>query len=303
LLAPIAELLCARRRDEGLETDVLLTRCCWAYAQWAIEATPDAVAEHRGALRDLALAELGRMRGWLRGGPDDATWFAAHEDYLQTGLFFVLRTDPTSLWDVLRRLLLALRELGSLSVPLDLRTWYEADMPPLPRPWGWVPDHIARTLELFLGRELERDPGLEQLRGDLARFFLDRLKTREKTDRQHVLTHEMFVEPEPTWRCGYLHALRELHVNPGGRGHEVLAWAMRHDPDEQVRAEAKSVHAVLRRGHKLPPGVSPRRAVHAAFWWLRQTHVLALGHAPDEAGAQRTFRKEVRRARELDERG
>jgi hypothetical protein len=305
LLGPIAELLCRRRRIEHLELDLDVTRCCWEYGRWALESSPNLLPEDRGPLRATALAELGRMRGWLRGNNDeDAARFTHHDDYLHTALFFVLRTDPTSLWEVLRRLLLALRELRHLSVPLDLRTWDEGDLPRLPRPWGWVPDHISRTLEFFLGRELERDPALEKLRGNLARFYLDRLKTREqKRSDDDAMTNDALVEPDPLWRLGYLHAVRELHVNPGGRGHKLLAWCQHHDPDAHVREEAKVAHEALRRSHGLPDGVSPRRAIYAAFWWLRQTHVLALGYVPDQEGAQRTFSKEVRRARKLDEQG
>jgi hypothetical protein len=302
LLVPIAETLCRRRRTEGRENDVLLTRCCWAYGRWALEAMPECLVEDRGPLRALALAELGRMRGWLRDNSGDgAERFAEHEDYLHTGLFFVLRTDPKSLWDVLRRLLLAMRELAHRAVPLDLRSWDEGELEPIPRPWGWVPDHLARALEFFLGRELERDPMLEELRGKIAQFCLDRLKTGKKVAVDMAVTEDDLVEPDPIWRLGYLHAVRELHVNPGGRGHNVLAWSQRRDPSELVRDEAKLAHEALRRGHKLPPGVSPRRAVYAAMWWLKQAHVVALGDQPEKTGALRTYRKEARRARELDE--
>jgi hypothetical protein len=166
-----------------------------------------------------------------------------------------------------------------------------------------VPERISLLLERFLGRELERDAGLERLRGNLAKFCLDRLKTSEpkREGRNVVVSNAALVEPNPLWRLGYLHAVQALHVNPGGRGHNVLAWSMRHDPDEQVRVEAKLAHEALRREHRLPPGMSPRRAFHAAIWWLRQAHLVALGHEPDQDGAQRTFRKEMRRARELDE--
>lgn len=304
LLAPMAEILCTRRRLDGLEGDPIVTKCCWSYSNWAIQATPDALAKDRGPLRSLALTELGRMRGWLRAtDPGSAAQFADHQDYLNRATFYVLRTDPSSLWDVLRRMLLALRDLAHLSVPLDLRGWDEGDLERLPRPWGWVPERISLLLERFLGRELERDAGLERLRGNLARFCLDRLKTSEskREGGNGVVSNEALVEPDPLWRLGYLHAVQALHVNPGGRGHNVLAWSMRHDPDEQVRAEAKLAHEALRREHRLPPGMSPRRAVHAAVWWLRQAHLVALGHEPDQEGAQRTFRKEMRRARELDE--
>lgn len=303
MVVPIAETLCRRRRDEAREADATLTRCCWAYATWAIEADPDCLTVDREPLRALALAELGRIRGWLRDRSGEGEQrFAEHHDYLHTALFFVLRTDEKSLWEVLRRLLLALREVKHRAVPLDLRSWDEKDLEPLPSPWGWIPDHIARVLELHLGRELERDPALEQLRARLAQHCLDRLKTRKRVPDDVLVTEDDLVEPDPLWRAGYVHAVHELHVNPGGRGHELLAWSMRRDPSDLVRGDAEAVHTALRRGHKLPPGVSPRRAVFAAIWWLKQAHVFSLQEEPDRAGALRTRRKEARRARELDER-
>lgn len=303
LVVPIAETLCRRRREEGREKDAPLTRCCWAYARWAFEADPNCLVAEREPLRALALAELGRIRGWLRDRSDDgAQRFAEQHDYLHTALFFVVRTDETALWEVLQRLLLALREVKHRAVPLDLRSWDEKGLEPLPPPWGWIPDHIARVLELYLGRELERDPALERLRAKLAQYCLDRLKTQKRVPDAVTVTEDDLVEPNPLWRVGYLHAIHELHANPGGRGHELLLWSMRRDPSDLVREEAGAVHKTVRRGHQLPPGVSPRRAVYAAIWWMKQAHVLSLGEHPDPAGAQRTHRKEARRARELDER-
>lgn len=302
MVRPLAEVLCARRREEKLENDPVVTRCCWEYGQLAVEHSSAAIPEDRVALHALALQELGRMRTWLRSEADDAAArFAEQREYLESAVFFPLRTDEASFWDVLRRLLLALRELPHLSVPLDLRTWDEQGLPPLPRPWSWVPERISTILDLRLGRELKHDPDLVKLRDNLARFCLERLKTREPTGAA-VVENAAFVEPIPVWRLAYVHAAGELHANPGGRGHKVLAWSHDHDPDAAVRDDAKVAMQTLRRADGLPANASPRRAIYAAIWWLRQAHVIALGAEPDQDGAQRTFRKEVRRAREIDAR-
>lgn len=303
LLGPLAQTLCERRRTEGLANDCAVTTCCWSYARWALEANPELLPEDRRPLRDLALSELGKMRGLLRTDDETAAArFAEHQSFLEAGMFYVLRTDRESLWDVMRRLFLALRELRHPAVLPDLRTWEEADLPRLPEPWTWVPRELSTILELFLGRELERDRQLEELRASFARFCLDRLKTRDAKREKSSAAADELVEPEPVWRLGYIQAARCLASNPGGRGHLVLRWSAENDPDERVRAEAAKAHEALRHSRGLPDGISPRRAVHEACWWLRQAHLIAVGGTPDEQGAQRTFRKEVRRARELDER-
>lgn len=293
-LEPLARLLCERWQD-GRQRDRILTRCCWSYGQKVPGVTTAAHEE----LRELALAELGRMRRVLRSD-NAASRFDTQRDYMTQAIFFVLRTEPGSLWPVVRRLLLALRDLRLPAVPPDLRTWDEPGRDAAPMPWGQIPKWIANVLEFFLGRELDRDPDLQKIRSEFARFLLDRLKTSGRTSVDEI-TNESLVDPDPVWRLGYLHALQELHVNPGGRGHNLLAWSIRHDPDEQVQEEARRAHSALRRRAKLPGGTSPRRVFYAAFWWLRQAHLLSLGLEPDDAGAKRTHAKEVRRSRQLDQ--
>jgi len=121
---------------------------------------------------------------------------------------------------------------------------------------------------------------------------LARLKSKERTANGET----EFIEPNPMWRAGYAHALRELRANPGGRGHRALQWSFKNDPDEDVRAAAELAYQVVRKSHGVPLEQSPRRPLYAAFWWLRQAHVLSMSEIPDERGAQRTFNKEIRRS-------
>lgn len=294
LFPRIAQLLCDRRHRESAGEDLLLTKCCWTFGTIFREATAEIFGDHYKPLRELALAEWGRVRSWLRS-ESAADQLEREQDYLHAGAFFVLRSDSSSLWDVLRRMLLAFRELPQRSIPLDVRTWDEHGLDRLPQPWGWLPTQISNVLELLLGRELERDVGLAELRRDFARFCSDRLKTKKKIRNDEAVTVDALVEPDENWRIGYIHAVRELHAQLGERGHHVLGWSARHDPSEAVRHEAKKVHNAVRRSHGLPADASPRRAVFSAFWWLRQAHVLAHGDKLERDGVLRTLRKEMRR--------
>lgn len=297
---PLALVLC-RRRSESAGNDRTLTRCCWSYARLAGERAPELLGELYEPFARLALSELDNLRKVLRA-PDADVVLHDNASYLSEAVFFALRTDPESLWPVLRRLVLALREVPRRGVPLDLRTWNEhgVGFEKVPRPWNWVVDHIARVLELLLGRELERDADLKELRREFAKFCIDRIKTREKARGARPLTNEDFFEPKPEWRAAYANAAKELHPNLGERGHHALGWSRDHDPDEEVREAARSAAEVIRHSHGLPKNTSPRRAMFAAFWWLRQAHVVSLGERVDVAGAQRTFQKEMRRQADFE---
>jgi len=296
----LALVLC-RRRAEVQREDRTLARCCWSYSGLLGERAPNLLGELYEPLAHHALAELENLRKVLRG-PDAEGFFQDHLDYLTEAVFFGPRTNPDALWPVLRRLVLALREVPRRGVPLDLRTWDEHDsaFEEVPRPWNWVADHIARVLELLIGRELERDRDLSELRREFAKFCIERVKTREKARADRPLANEEFFEPKPEWRAAYINAAKELHPNLGERGHHALTWSRDHDPDEDVREVARSAADVIRHGHGLPKNTSPRRAMFAAFWWLRQAHVVSLGEQVDVEGARRTFQKEMRRQADLE---
>jgi hypothetical protein len=299
----MAEVICERWKAEDRASDILLTECCWQFAMVAIQQSPSGLASYRDDLTKLAWQELGRMRSGLRADEDQATRFLGERNaYLNAAMFFLLRSDPSSTAGVLRRLLLAFRELRWRSVPSDLRTWHEPSLEPLPQPWVWIPERINLVLEIFLRRETEKNAELEHLRVDLAQFCLDRLKSREKKTHGTKLVDGDMVEPDPSWREGYVRAALELHVNPGGRGHRTLDWSAENDPDSHVREAASSGSELMRREKGRIDG-SPRSRIYAALRWLRQAHVLALGGTPDENGIKRTIRKEVRRTRELEDEG
>ena len=109
------------------------------------------------------------------------------------------------------------------------------------------------------------------------------------------------VEPNADWRHCYVRAVRELRVNPGKRGHHTLHWSSQHDPSPAVREAARVAYHEISSYVKLEEGRSPRSAIFAAYWWLRQAHLLALGIQPDADGAQRTRIKELRRTKEAEQ--
>ena len=82
----------------------------------------------------------------------------------------------------------------------------------------------------------------------------------------------------------------------------MLNFASMKDPEADVREAAREAYDETRREVLLPPGSSPRRAIFAAFWWLRQAHLHALESEVDSQGAQRTRQKETRRTKEEEER-
>ena len=145
------------------------------------------------------------------------------------------------------------------------------------------------------------------MRGELAGFCLERLADRlKKAEREAAAqtnlprTNEQMIEPSEWWRYCFVRAVSALGINPEGKGHRVLSIASEIDPDPRVRDAANQCYQQMRRGVKLPEGVSPRRAIMSALWWIRQAHLLGLGIQPDPDGAQRTRVKELARTRETE---
>ena len=153
-------------------------------------------------------------------------------------------------------------------------------------------------LHEYMGREQDNDPQLDKFRAEFALFCLERLKTRKSRDKQSGSAVSSQVESDPAWREGFIQAARALCVNPKGKGHHILNWVVKNDPDDTVREVAIKAYAELRHQPSLPKGLSPRRAVFDAFWWLRQAHLKSLGKVIDLDGANHTREEEARRTTE-----
>ncbi len=233
-----------------------------------------------------AKKELGQIRRLLKidsiGEFDPSNLYAP--------LSFLFRFDsPTT---ALELLLTYFSACEYQMVADDLRYWKESGRDDPPEPYRWIADRIAEVIH-SLKDEQEDDPRLREIRTSLALFFIKRLKTRNMASEEVAITDDSFVENRWVWRYFYIRALRELKINPKGSGHKTLRWVSDNDPHEEVRAEAKKAYKELRHQVSLPSQASPRKALFAAFWWLRQAHLTTLGIKIDPQGAQRTRSKEV----------
>lgn len=305
-LIPFLDLLDAEKPESNQEPSILL-KAWWHLAthifSWGMGGLelPD---ELRDRLVESASRHMGILRSVLRDTPEV---FEDEDvrDFYDKAFYVLLCFAPA--WKRLKPLLLAFTSMTEQAVASDLRTWREHDSTENPpQPYARVPNWIEVAMyPQNLKSELKKDPHLQNLREEFAKFCLGRLRTKEK-NKSTAYTDEDFVEPRPAWRWCYVQALAALRVNPGGRGHRTLFWLLNNDPDETVRELAKKAHKRVRHLDRDKPnldeGASPRRPLFEAFWWLRQAHLITLEVPIDQAGAMRTRRRELHRTREKDDR-
>jgi len=242
-----------------------------------------------------ALWQLGMLRTEVRILGKEWDW-DFYTEALQVAVAF------GGLWQSIKQLLLVLRELPEPAVASDLRYWPEPRKEQCPLAFGPILMWIANLLgNPQVRREREQDPELRSLRAEFSAFCLKRLKTKEAIDPKPLKapSNEDFYEPNPIWRACFARAAGELRINPRGTSHHIAWWSAQNDPDETVRECSRQLYDTLRHQTPLDPGLSPRRPLLAAFWWLRQAHLKSLGLEIDERGAQRTRSKELRRTVEL----
>ena len=311
-LLPFLELLSAKRPELIQERSALL-KAWWQLAKtiygWSMGGLESELSDElRNRLIESASRHIGILRAILRDEPElfeeeDSSGSPVH-DFYSKAFYALLALAPP--WRRLKPLLLAFSEMKKQAVTSDLRAWpeYGRDEPP-PYPYAEVPHWIAISMyPQNLRDELERDPGLQELREEFSKFCLSRLRTRRKKDEGDYADAD-FVEPRVPWRRCYVQAAAALRVNPGGRAHRTLFWLSQNDPDDTVRELSKQGYKQLRHLDRRKPnvdkGASPRRHLFEAFWWLRQAHLIALEIDIDAAGARRTLRREQQRTREKGE--
>lgn len=284
----LSELL--SRLDRRQKDGQLLWMCC-RYANLAYGERPEHLDPAiRKRLKQMACDELGRLRTFARQADNVEAMEQFTRRYVAFGHYDDLLTFICtfgSIWEALKPLVLALRAMSQPCVPPDLRYWSEPDLDRVPV-WSWIPNVAAGVVHRYAKEEERRDARLENLRLDFAAFCLERLKTGEG---------DQPVEPNAVWREGYIRAVRDLRVNPRGRGHQVLHHARKNDPNPDVRAVADEAYSEMRHEERLPEKRSPRRAILGALWWLRRAHFIALRgeSALDQPGALRTRNREGRR--------
>lgn len=315
-LIPFLDLLSEKKPDSSQERSSLL-KAWWHLANviygWRMGGLESELsAELRNRLVGSAAKHIGILRSVLRDTSDvfegeDSTGTVS--DFYQEAFYILLNFAPP--WKCLKPLLLAFTEMPVQAVTSDLRAWHEYGRDEkLPYPYSNVALWIAMTMyPQNLRDELDRDPHLQGLREEFAKFCLERLKTKGKqkaSNGDKQFSDKDFVEPRLVWRQYYVQALAALRVNPGGRAHRTLFWLSQNDPDETTRALAKRAHKQIRHLDRKKPnldvGASPRRPLFEAFWWLRQAHLLHLEVTPNPAGAMRTRRRELHRTQEKDDR-
>ena len=314
-LIPFLELLEARDPESASEHSPLL-KAWWhfsvlVYGWHTGGLESELTSERRDRLVESAVRHLGLLRATLRDEPDSFEDIDAMEGpvsgfYDQAVQVLLCFASP---WKCLKPLLLVFSTMEKQAVASDLRAWFEAGLDAPPHPFSLVPMWIATAMyPQNLRGELKRDPNLRDLREKFADFCLERLKSKKtgKSGAGADKRDDGFVEERPVWRRCYVQALSTLRVNPGGRAHRTLFWLANNDPDESVREFARKAHKQVRHLDRtksnLDVGASSRRPLFEAFWWLRQAHLLTLSIEIDEAGAQRTHRKELQRTREKDDR-
>lgn len=265
--------------------------------------------ELRNRLVASAARHIGMLRKVLRETPED---FAGEDSagapvsdfYDKAFKVLLIFSAP---WKCLKALLLAFTEMRVPAVASDLRPWPETEREPPPHPYSQIPMWIGIAMyPQNLQDELKRDPHLQRLREEFAKFCLERLKTKKNdTNRSKKVSDYAdgdFVEPRRSWRQCYVQAVTALRVNPGGRAHRTLFWLSKNDPDKNIREYAQRAHKQIRHLNRNKPnlerGASPRRSLFEAFWWLRQAHLLSLGKEIDQADAMRTRRTELHRTQE-----
>ena len=276
-LIPFLDLLTGKEPDSCQERSALL-KAWWHLAKviygWSMGGLESELSpELRNRLVESAARHIGILRSVLRDTPqvfkgEDLT--GPVSDFYKEAFYILLTLAPP--WKCLKPLLLAFTEMTKQAVTSDLRPWPESGRKPPPHPYSLIPLWIGVAMyPQNLRKELDRDPHLQALREEFAKFCLERLKTKGKqkvSGEDKQLTDKDFVEPRPRWRQGYVQALAALRVNPGGRAHRTLFWLSQNDPNEEVCALAKRAHKQIRHLDRKKPnldvGASPRRPLFEA---------------------------------------
>ena len=306
-LVPFLELL-NDRKPEVIQERSPLVKAWWHLSKhiysWSMGKLESELSEDlRKKLVESASRHIGILRSVLRDTPELFEDENVYDFYDKA--FYVLLSFASP-WKRLKPLLLAFTEMSEQAVASHLSFWNESGQEDPPHPYSQIPLWIGMSMyPQHLQDELKRDPHLQELREEFAKFCLGRLRTKVK-HKGAGYTNKDFVEPRPVWRGCYVQALKVLGVNPGGRAHRTLFWLLKNDPDTGVREYARRVHGQVRHLDRNRPnldkGASPRRPLFEAFWWLRQAHLITLGVKVDQAGAMRTRRKELHRTREREDR-
>jgi hypothetical protein len=146
-------------------------------------------------------------------------------------------------------------------------------------------------------RNLENKDASRMSALGMADYCLSRIVS--KKGRRHIATpdnpyyaDDNCVEENRAWRRAYVQALGELGYDLGGKVHKALQFGQHNDPSEDIRGEAKHALKMIKRG--LNKDLDDRKALIAAFFWLRWAQREALGLDINEGAAMLLRRGEMR---------
>ncbi len=272
----------------------------------------------------IAQYELACWRKQFESASDSDTvrHFASERMNFETCVAILFTAKP--LWDAIRPLILALRALNTPAVASDLRYWNarvwptkdelkrarraqkgdpgyispygspSPEKPDPPMPWNAIPETTVTWFHSEAAREQDGDADLEDLRHRFARFCLDRLKFDKRLGR--------LVEPDPTWRIGFVRAAAELRANPRGKGHRTLYNVVQAESEDATVREAASMAYEQMLSPSGLGTMSPRTTFIRAYGCLLQAHLETLGISVEKKAAQATMDAMVRRtAKKIEE--
>ena len=187
-LMPFLELLNAKQPESSRERASLL-KAWWQlsvviYYRGMGGLESDLSDELRNRLVASAAKHMGMLRKVLRETPEaferkDSTGTPICDFYDKAFEVLLIFSTP---WRCLKSLLLTFSEMRVPAVASDLRPWPESDKEPPPHPYSQIPMWIGITMyPQNLRDELNRDPHLQGLREEFAKFCLERLKTKKMT--------------------------------------------------------------------------------------------------------------------------
>jgi hypothetical protein len=233
----------------------------------------DSVIEKQPEKIDLLVIRCINMLGYLRKYlkrnkfPDDYNHFV--NNILPMAKFVFEKNDNA--WKALKPLLITFRESKKILVN----------------------DNMAVNLLAFepnnIFFRMDNSKKLLDLRYDMAKDFIERLKpTKKERQKENYTEKEIkepgfdlsYTEPSPFWRYAYVRALGDLKIKTDRHGHffhEILKKALEKDPSEQVRKAAIKVLKGLDSIRKGYSSNNHKKCLFEAFWWLRQAHMLSLG--------------------------
>ena len=263
-LIPFLELLSAKQPELSNERSSLLkawwrlSKLIYGWSNGGLES--ELSDELRNRLVESASRHIGILRSVLRDTPEvfeseDSPGSPVSDFYEKAFYALLVFAEP---WKRLKPLLLAFTEMNAQAVASHLSFWNESGQENPPDLYSQIPLWIGMSMyPQHLQKELQKDPHLQNLREEFAKFCLERLRTKVKNKNSGYANAD-FVEPRPAWRLCYVQALAALRVNPGGRAHRTLFWLLNNDPDETVRALAKKAHKQIRHLDRRKPNLGRR---------------------------------------------